>query len=424
MSRSARAILAIVFVVAAVQGVSLVTRGARGYTDVSVFYRTCVLLGGGAGGEIYTRHDTVTDWPISLTPAGLAFFQPLVLFGPLGASIGWAIVNLGVLGVSILVLRRFLKSAYGPRSDVLFPWATLLFVVLAAASIQVGQFSVLFAGSWILFVSAFAAGNYASAGMLLALPTAIKLYPVMMLAVPISLARSARAGLRTLFGFMLGLVIFSAIVPFVVYGSRARDLNASFWQNVIRSPTGQVAYMQTVRASNQSIDALLLRYLTFDVEFHPEEPVMPHLDLPKQRVLPYADLARLIILAMTVVTVCRWRSRHPTFRPRDVLTMSALWSCTLYLMLPETKARYAVYTFIAFLPLLEVAVNENEQAAVRLRAFVEIAFCAILIGGLLPDPPKVYGIGLIGAVVLWLRNLGLVRVEAGSGLVAPGLAKA
>jgi len=104
--------------------------------------------------------------------------------------------------------------------------------------------------------------------------------------------------------------------------------------------------------------------------------------------------------------------------------MSALWSCTLYLMLPETKARYAVYTFIAFLPLLEAAVNETEPTAARARAVVEIVLCVILIGGLMPDPPKVYGMGLVGAVVLWLRNLRLVREAAGSGLEAPGFAKA
>ena len=182
--------------------------------------------------------------------------------------------------------------------------------------------------------------------------------------------------------------------------------------------------MQTVRASNQSLDALLLRYLTFDVEFHPEEPVMPHLELPKQQVLQYANLGRLIILAITLVAVLRWRIRHPTLGPHDVLLLSALWSSTLYLMLPETKARYAVYTFIAFLPLVEAAVNENEPPSVRARALFEVAFCVILIGGLLPDPPKVYGLGFIGAMVLWLRNLGLVREAAGAGTETPGFASA
>jgi hypothetical protein len=339
----------------------------------------------------------------------LALFQPLAWFGTRAASTGWALVNLCLVGLSLVALRRVLSSAYSSRSDGLFSWAAVLFVLLSAGSIQVGQFSVLFAACWILFVSAFAGGNYFSAGMLLAIPAAIKLYPAMMLAVPISLARSARDTLRTLIGFMMGIVIFSALIPATMYGTRVWDLNGSFWQNVILNPKGQVAYMQTVRASNQSVDALLLRYLTFDKEFHPEEPAMPHLELPKQRVLRYADIARVLVLMITAAAVWRWRSRHPTFSARDVLMMSALWSCTLYLMLPETKARYAVYTFIAFLPLLEVALNENEPAAARVRAVVEVVLCVVLIGGLLPDPPKVYGIGLIGAVVLWLRNLRLVR---------------
>ena len=101
MSRSARAIVAIVLVAAAVEGVSLVSRGTLGFTDFGVFYRTCLLLRGGAGAELYTRHDVVTDWPISLTPAGLALFQPLALFRTRGASIGWAIVNFCLVGLSI-----------------------------------------------------------------------------------------------------------------------------------------------------------------------------------------------------------------------------------------------------------------------------------------------------------------------------------
>jgi len=408
MSRSARAIVAIVLVAAAAQGVSLVSRGTLGFSDFGVFYRTCALLRGGAGAELYTRHDVVTDWPISLTPAGLALLQPLALFGTQGASIGWAIINLSLVGLSMIGLRRVLNSACGPRSDALFSWAAILFVLLSAGSIQVGQFSVLFATCWILFMGAFAAGSYFSAGTLLAVPTAIKLYPVLMLAVPVSLARSAKDVARTLIGFMTGIVIFSAVIPAIMYGSRASDLNASFWQNVILNPAGQVAYMQTVRASNQSVDALLLRYLTFDKEFHPEEPAMPHLELPKRQVLRYADLARLLVLGVTVAAVWRWRGGHRTFQAHDVLMMSALWSATLYLILPETKARYAVYTFVAFLPLLERAVKGNEPANVRLRVVAEIAFCVVLIGGLMPDPPKVYGIGLVGAVLLWLENLRLI----------------
>jgi len=127
MSRSARVTLAIVLVAAAAEGVSLVSRGTLGYSDFGVFYRTCALLRDGAGAELYTRHDVVTDWPISLTPAGLALLQPLALFGTRGASIGWAIINLSLVGLSMIGLRRVLNSACGPRSDALFSWAAVLF---------------------------------------------------------------------------------------------------------------------------------------------------------------------------------------------------------------------------------------------------------------------------------------------------------
>lgn len=419
MSRSIRVVVAMVVVVAAVEAVSLVRRGSRGESDVGVFYRTCVLLSSGLGGSLYTRHDVVTDWPISLSPAGLALFQPLASFGPLGASSGWAFINLVLLGLSIVALRRFLKSASGPRPDILFPWAVIVFVVLSAGSIQVGQFSVLFAACWMLSLTAFFAGSYFSSGMLLAIPTTIKLYPVMMLAASLSLTRTARVGLRNLLGFLLGLVIFSVLIPSIVYGSRALDLNVSFWENVILSPTGQVSYMQTVRATNQSLDALLLRYLTFDGEFHPEEPAMPHLELPKRQVLRYANLLRLALFVITVVVTSQWRRRHPLPRAHDVLMMFALWSCTLYLMLPETKARYAVYTFIGFLPLLEVAVAAKERKAVRSRAVAEVGLCLILIAGLVPEPVLVYGMGFIGAFGLWLRNLQAL----GSGLPTPGFSQ-
>jgi len=96
--------------------------------------------------------------------------------------------------------------------------------------------------------------------------------------------------------------------------------------------------------------------------------------------------------------------------------MFALWSCTLYLMLPETKARYAVYTFLGFLPLLEVAVAAKEGSRVRARAVAEIVLCLVLIGGLVPEPVTVYGMGFIGAFGLWLLNLQAL----GSGLPTPG----
>jgi hypothetical protein len=408
MSRPLRVILAVVVLVALGQAVSQVRRGSRGDSDVSVFYRTTVLLRTGVGGELYPRDDPGTGWPVSLAPAGLAIFQPLARLGPFGASVGWAGFNLMLLGVSIVAVRRLLKRIGSPRPDLLLPWAAILLVVLAAGSLQVGQFSVLFVACWLLSLSAFAAGRRTSAGLLLALPSAIKMYPAMLLAAPLSMARNVGAGVRDLVPFALGVLAFALVVPAAVYGPRAWDLNVSWLENVILSPTGQLPYMQTLHGgANQSLDAVALRYLTFDPDFHVRFAGVPHLQVGRDRALLAANAARALALLVTAACVWRWRRRGARGTAHDILTMSAVWACTLYLILPETKARYAVYTFLGFLPLLELAVGRPPGDRIRLLSIAAIVLCASLILGLVPEAARVYGTGFLGAFVLWIANLRL-----------------
>src|ERR1700674_1885982 len=125
MSRFARLLLATLLVVTVGEAFSLVGRGSQNKSDIGVFYRECVLLNTGIAGDLYTRRDIVTDWPISLAPAGLAILQPLASLNPLGASVGWAAINLGLVLLSLVALRRFLKRANTPRMDVIFPWAAM-----------------------------------------------------------------------------------------------------------------------------------------------------------------------------------------------------------------------------------------------------------------------------------------------------------
>ena len=191
----------------------------------------------------------------------------------------------------------------------------------------------------------------------------------------------------------------------------------SFWENVILSPVGQVAYMQTLRYSNQSLDAVLLRYFSYDPEFHEVFPSVPHVSFDRGQVLVLANVGRVLILLATVGTVWLWRRRSrrtfstfstgstfSTFSTGDVLTMAALWSSTLYMMLPETKSRYAVYAFLGFLPLLQAALDRSARSA-RIWRWAEIAVCTILILVLLPGSVQVYGVGLLGPLVLWLENI-------------------
>jgi hypothetical protein len=352
MGRTARILLSLLLLFTVVQALSLVRRGSRGDSDVSVFYRTSVLLGTGVGGELYPRPDPVTGWPVSLSPTGLMFFQPLARLGPLGASSGWALFNLGLLGVSLVGLRNFLRRT-GPALDSAFPWAAAVFILLSAGTIQVGQFSLLFVTCWILFLNAYADERYFLAAVLLAIPTAIKVYPGIMLAIPLSMAPSVKVAARHVLFFALGMFVVSLLVPAVVYGSRAWDLYISFWQHVILSPQGQVPFMQSLQAgANQSLDTVLLRYFSFDPEFHGRFPWVPHLGFARATILGCAHVARAMVLLTTIGAVWMWRTRSRTFDPHDLMMMAALWSSTLYMMLPETKARYAVYAFLGFLPLL------------------------------------------------------------------------
>jgi hypothetical protein len=397
------------------QAVSLVSRGRRGDTDFGVFHRTTQLLAGGIGSELYPRLDVVTTWPISLSPTGLAIFQPLAGLSPVMASAVWAGVNLVLLGISLVALRDLLTRTGDVRSNEFFAWAAVILLVLSSGSIQVGQFSVLFVACWIASLSALAADRPFSALLLLALPSAIKLYPAMMLAIPLSFVRNVRAGFHQIVQFAVSLVIMCLIVPIAMYGATGWTLNVSFWRNVILSPAGQVQYMQTVRHSNQSLDTLLLRYFSYEPDFHDLFVNVPHFWWDKGDVVAAANIVRLLIVLGTVAAVWWWRRMPRDLSSRDdLLTMAGLWSSTLYLMLPETKARYAVYAFLGFLPLVRRAATGSGEAtrAARARPWVEVAVLIVLILVTLPASVQVYGVGFLGAALLWAANIRHVRLAS------------
>jgi hypothetical protein len=403
MSRSARAVFALVSLATLGQAISLVSRGSRGESDFGVFYRTCQLLAAGIGGELYPRLDAVTTWPISLSPTGLAIFQPLGLLSPTLASAAWALFNLALLVISLLVLRTLLRDSGDAHSQDVFAWAGTVLLLLSSGSIQVGQFSVLFVACWILSLGSLAAGRFFWSGLFLAIPAAIKLYPIMMVAIPLSLVRNLRAGLRQMVLVATSLLVMCVVVPAAMYGSRGWTLNVSFWKNVILSPDGQVQYMQTVRHANQSLDTLLLRYLSYEPDFHDVFAQVPHLSFDKGDVVAVANLARLLIVLATAAAVWVWRrSPRSLSSRRDLLTMAALWSSTLYVLLPEAKARYAVYAFLGFLPLLWEAAGRRQGAA---RTWAKIAALIVLILVLLPDGVQAWGVGYFGALWLWLENI-------------------
>lgn len=401
-----------VFVLAALlcvfQSVSMVERGSKGESDVGVFFRTAQLLGDGAGGEVYAQRDSVTGWPISIPPAGMALFQPFAMLGQMWGSVAWSVFNLVLAALGVLAVRRLVASGS-------YPWLSAMFLILASGSIQVGQFSVLFVVCWLW---AILATRQSAAAVLWTLPAAVKLYPLLLLAAPFATTNKRASG-KLVAWSLASLVVFAFVLPFLFYGARTWDLNVGFVNEIVLDPSGRVKWMQALGSTaNQSLDALLIRYLSWYPKFH-EQYALPtaKLDLDAVRLLGHA--VRFAIIALTIVAVVRWRraglwsgssetcpqSLHPS--PPTVLhatlVQAALWSATLYAVMPETRARYAVYAFIAFVPLVAWARGKGWRGA----TLTVVLFALVM--GLLPEPLEVLGVGYLGTLALWLTNLRLLK---------------
>ena len=153
--------------------------------------------------------------------------------------------------------------------------------------------------------------------------------------------------------------------------------------------------------SNQSLDVTLLRYLADLPAFSAAHPGFPHLRLAPDAVLVVVWCVKLAVLIATGLAA--WRlGRCARTQPRwSALLMMALWVATLYLLLPETKGRYAVYTFPAWLPLLALVAAQRQ----RWRYAVGCGLTALGVAataGLLPDAARLYGTACLASVAVWL----------------------
>jgi hypothetical protein len=274
-----------------------------------------------------------------------------------------------------------------------------MFLALASGSLQVGQFSILFAVAWILGAWLLSQGRESSFAW--AWPAATKLYPTLLIAVPLSLSHSWKTALRHLAVFCLFVLVFAYVVPLPFYGSRVFDLNASFANEVLFDTGGRLKWMQALgTTANQGLDAVLIRYLSWYPKFH-EQYNVPTLALDLDTVRLIGHAVRAVIIAFTIAAVVRWRKAR-AFGFNDALALAALWSATLYLCLPETRARYAVYVVLALVPLVHWG-----KGSVLRQATVVAVFLLTL--GVMPKPLEVYGAGILASLALWLVCLHSLR---------------
>ena len=379
------------------QAVSLYDRGKDGESDIGVFYRSARLLREGAGGEVYAQRDSVTGWPISIPPAGMALLQPFAALDPAAATALWAAFNVLVALLAVVALRRVLLAVELQRP---YPWLAGVFLLLAGGSLQVGQFSLLFASSWI-FALYLAQLRPALSQLMWAMPAAIKLYPALLFFAPLS----GKERFRSTAWLIAWLLVLAFLLPLPFYGLRTWDLNVGFFNEIVLDPGGRLKWMQALgTTANQSLDAVLIRYIGWYPKFHEHYTSVPTARLDLDTVRLIGHLVRAVLLAVTVWATVRYRRSAPSPDATSLLVTAALWSSALYVALPETRARYAVYAFLGFVPFALYVIQSTSPRQRTLRAAC-FAAVLLLVMGLIPKPLEVAGVGFLGVAALWAFNV-------------------
>ena len=300
-------------------------------------------------------------------------------------------------------------SAHQQR--LLATWSAVILLALAAGSLQVGQLSILFVACWSVAALAMQDDRESAVCVALAVPAAVKLYPVLLFAAPLLLASGARAAFRRLACYSLALLLVSVAVPMAVWGvAPAVRFELSFFEHALLGSGGRLQTMVDLHSTaNQGLDATLMRYLGGGTELHRQHPEVPHLGWPTNVVLWSATAVRGAMLLVTVWFTLRRRAAARGGDRWAVLDVVGLWTAALYLVLPETRARYAVYASLAFVPPMRVAIVRWDSLGRPRRTLVAAALVltAALVLSFIPQQMRVWGTGLVGAAALWLANLAI-----------------
>jgi len=395
----ARVLLALAAAFLLLTCVSLVKRAYRGDSDFGVFYRAAVSMAAGAGGEIYQERDVPTGWYNCIPPAGMSVFLGLSFFNRVAAGIVWAIANVGLLAVAFALLRRIYARMGEQRVhyEATLPYALVVLATFGGVCLQTGQTSILFVVCWLGYVLATTVGRSSSAGFLLAIPAAIKLYPLMFGLVPLLRKKWAEAGWG-----IVWIAVLTVVLPAVVFRENFVELTASFFQFQVFDPDGRVMTAAAPTAvSNQGLDAVLLRFFSYVPELHDQPGALPHGNLDPGFVLMASNIVRVAIVLFTVFVSFKWlRSKDgdPPF------LMMALWCAALYMILPGAKGRYAIYALPAVLAMFAAAHRQFEHGfakdGARL-AVLSVVACALMLQ-VVPDYFLQFGVGYVGTLILWL----------------------
>jgi hypothetical protein len=370
----------------------------RGETDFSVFLRAGAALCQGEGATLYERLDQQTGWFNCIPPAGMGPFMLLSMVPRVAAAVIWVLLNVAVLLICVHLLKRIYAQLSQGRIDyeATLPFALTLLFVLGAVCVQTGQTSILFMACWLGYVLVSVNRRHALAGFLIALPAAIKLYPILFASLPVLRKKWSELGWIGI--WLIGLTF---VIPGIIFGPNVIEMSSSFVKNQILDKDGRAMEAADPKpASNQGLDGVMVRYLSYVPEFHDKHPEFPHAELEVDSVVSIANTLRIIVILVTIFASIRWL-RSDT--PDPPLFLLALWCAALYVVLPGAKGRYAIYAFPAFLPVLAAAHRAfriGDIASGR-KALVLVVAAAALLLQIVPDSILYYGIGMIGPILHW-----------------------
>jgi len=376
---------------------SMLFRVTTGQTDFSIFYRTAQAVQGGVAAEFYGQMDEVTDCHRCISPAGTMLFAYMPWLSLRGAALVWVAFNLGLLVLCAWCLWRLFGRLERQRRlyQRTWPWALVILAVLALDCLQVGQLSLLFTTCWLV---ALVADKGLLAASMLMLPAAIKLYPALLFALPLGLRRWREALWLPVAAVLVGLLL-----PWPLYGRHLLEMWAGFSHYMIFSSESSrvVSMINPYLPSNQSLDVTVLRYLADLPDFGRVYPWFPHLALSPAWAMRITLALKLGLLLVTGAAAWRLGSRAAVQPRWTALVMLGLWSVTLHLLLPETKARYAVYAFPAWLPVLALLTARHRHRRLPLRYGVLVGLGLVSQVQLMPPEVRIFGPSLVATAALW-----------------------
>ena len=397
--------MAAMAVFAVTQAHVLVRRARAGQSDFGVLYRTAREMNAGAGPEVYAPPKAEANWPRCIPPFGMLMFRPLALMDPGPAAVVWSAVNLLLLAGGVLCLVALTRRV-GPWAGAYrrsLPWAAGVLFLLSAGSLQTGQFTAMFAVCCLAFMLAVARGMRLTAALALAVPISIKFYHMLIAAVPLAMRDR-----RQLLLLVPAVLLLSVGVAFCGFGPRLGPLSVGYVRHNFLAENNAVnVRFKAHKLPNQAIDVVLLRYLT---DVPGLQAATPHLNLSR-----YTVLALAMALRAAIVLAAGWASwwwvKHRKVTPAQAAVMlTAWWSATLYLILPEHKGRYCAYVFPAYLPILAAAAEA--WAARSGRRFLAWAALSVVATVCLIELPRYllsFGVGLVGPAGLWAGVLICMR---------------